>query len=77
MYGFSPPLWYKPPNKRVEELCQFHRHVRQDYERMIAEKTLQPALTELERMYGSAIEEISPIKRLDFLIWGAGKLQEA
>jgi hypothetical protein len=76
MYGFSPPLWYKALDRRIDELCDFHRYLRADYEKMIEANTLGNALGELECTYRDVLEGVGSIKRIDFLVWAAGKLQE-
>lgn len=76
MYGFSAPLWYKGKDRRLEELLSFHRYMRKDYENMSKTEALSPALEALQRAYGEILDEIRTSRRIDFLLWSAGKLQQ-
>lgn len=76
MYGFSPPQPSKTVDLRLDELCEFHQYLREDYNRITRVGALAPAIGELESAYGDALEGIGPTKTIDFLLWAAGKLRD-
>jgi hypothetical protein len=77
MYGFVPPFWYETFEDRLTAFCEFHRFLREDYEEIAKSGALAAALDELERVYGELAVSLRQNKKLDFLIWSAGKASRA
>lgn len=71
VFGYSRPL-DKDFNKKIDKyLLQFH-HIRETYEKMLAENLLKPTIELFDaRFQGHSLPEM---KRLDFIFWSAGKL---
>jgi hypothetical protein len=73
MYGFDTPSHHKPFDVRLDAFCEFHQFISEDYARIGKSGELDEALHVLEQAYGTRVANLTPTKRLDFLIWSAGK----
>jgi hypothetical protein len=73
MYGFVVPSWYEAFEARLATLCAFHTFLSQDYQRILATGVLNRAIEAFECAYGELASALPPKKKLDFLVWSAGK----
>ncbi|MBV2132167.1 hypothetical protein KRX52_05065 [Pseudomonas sp. MAP12] len=76
MYGYKPPLPYKPLSDRITNLLQFHEHLACDYSKIISDGLLNPTIDAFDRNFPNYTGKIGKRKKLDFIIWSAGKLRD-
>src|SRR5207237_2861132 len=71
MYAFKEPNRSLPVKDRIAAFCEFYRFVQNDYQRILQEHRLDQALDLLKTRYREALDNICPIKQVDFLVWAA------
>lgn len=76
MYGYRTPYTYKDKEERVSEYLAAYSELRIRYQAYIRTNSLSEAISVFDRELISA-EDIPTTKKIDFLIWSAGKLKRA
>lgn len=76
MYGYKPPLPYKPLDQRIEKLLKFYEHLAGDYRKLLREGALEITLNTFDQNFPSYRDKLVINKKLDFVVWSAGKLSE-
>lgn len=74
MYGYRAPLSGKPVDERVDHLLRFYSELSADYERIISDGSLDEIFQLFDKVFPRYANTISQNKKLDFIIWSAGKL---
>ena len=74
MYGYRAPLSNKPLNERIDSLLKFHMHLAEDYKKILGDGTLEKILSYFDKQFPKYSSIISQSKKLDFVVWSAGKL---
>jgi len=75
LYGFSHPHNYKSFDVRLSEYLQFYAILKSDYEKALSKSTLRNALNEFEGAFQRKASKVPIVKKIDFLLWSAGKLK--
>lgn len=75
LYGFRTPYNYKDFEVRLNEYLSFYEVLISDYKQVLSENLLDIAFKEFESVFPPTNKPIPDIKRLDFLLWSAGKLK--
>ena len=76
MFGFRAPYGYKPYDQRFAEYRKFYNDMSEGYVGFSDSEILEGVLWDLESKRNN-IKNLSTIKKLDFLMWSAGKLQKS
>jgi len=74
MYGYRAPLASKPVDERIDNLLGFHAELTADYTNIISEGLLSETLQLFDKTFPKYSNLISQNKKLDFIVWSAGKL---
>jgi len=76
MYGYKPPLPYKSLDQRIESLLKFYEHLAADYAKILSNGSLEETLKAFDNRFPSYQDKVDNNKKLDFVVWSAGKLRE-
>lgn len=74
MYGYKAPASSKPLNERMTHLLQFYDCLAADYQKILADGSLNESITHFDSTFARYTPLLSPSKKLDFIVWSAGKL---
>jgi len=74
MYGYKPPLTYKPLSERIENLLKFYKYLSDDYTKVLHDGSIEMTLNTFDKKFPKYQDKISNFKKLDFIVWSAGKL---
>ena len=77
LYGFRTPYNYKEFEVRLSEYLTFYAKLKSDYNNVLKENVLKPAFEKFESTFSPKNKPIPDIKKLDFLLWSAGKLKKS
>ena len=77
LYGFKRPYNYKEFEVRLSEYLAFYSKLKSDYHHVLEKNVLEFAIKEFETAFPHKNKPIPDIKKLDFLLWSAGKLKRA
>ena len=77
LYGFKRPHNYKEFEVRLSEYLTFYSKLKSDYHNVLEENVLEFAIKEFEAAFPQKNKPIPDIKKLDFLLWSAGKLKRS
>jgi hypothetical protein len=72
MYGFRT-LYKKDRTAELAALKDFYSFLCKDYARIVKDDSLNPSFEVLEKKHSALIGNMSPNKRIDFIVWSAGK----
>lgn len=75
MHGFSPPNSIKDMEAKLDKLMSFYDLVQAGYEDVVASSALEPVLKGFDAAF-PAHRSLNVIKKLDFIVWSAGKLKK-
>ncbi|MCW8929641.1 MAG: hypothetical protein OQL19_05310 [Gammaproteobacteria bacterium] len=75
MYGYRPLLSYKPIRDRINSYIDFYREMESDYSAIIEQKKLNTAFNQFDSKFPEYKDRINPSKKIDFIVWSAGKLR--
>lgn len=76
MYGYRAPLSSRPVPERIDHLLKFYAELSDDYNKIISEGLLDKTLELFDKTFQKYTNKVSQNKKLDFIIWSAGKLME-
>lgn len=76
IYGYSALPPNKPVDERIDHLMRFYTELSADYMKIISEGLLKETLYLFDKKFSAYSNLISPNKKLDFIVWSAGKLNE-
>lgn len=76
LYGFRTPYNYKEFEIRLSEYLNFYEKLISDYNKILKENLLDVAIKEFESVFSPTNKPIPDVKKLDFLLWSAGKLKK-
>jgi len=74
MYSYKPPYSTKPIKERLDSFQSFYECLASDYSSILDKKLLLPALSEFDKKFEKYNNMIDQRKKLDFIVWSAGKL---
>lgn len=74
MYGYKAPASNKPLNERMTHLLQFYDCLAADYQKILADGSLNESITHFDSTFARYTPLLSPSKKLVFIVWSAGKL---
>lgn len=74
MYGYRAPLPSKPVDERIDHLMRFYAELSADYTKIISEGLLNETLQLFDKTFPKYSSAVSQNKKLDFIVWSAGKL---
>lgn len=74
MYGYRSPISHKPLDQRIENLLSFYNHLTKDYTEILNNCLLETTLNAFDQKFPSYQSMLINNKKLDFVIWSAGKL---
>jgi len=77
LYGFTRPYNYKEFEVRLNEYLSFYSKLKDDYHNVLKNNILDRAIGEFEIVFPQKNKSIPDIKKLDFLLWSAGKLKRS
>ena len=77
LYGFKTPYNYKEFEVRLGEYLNFYSKLKSDYHAVLEKNMLESAIKEFEATFPKKNKPIPDIKKLDFLLWSAGKLKRS
>ena len=76
VYGYKPPPSSRPVCERITNYLGFYRFLDSDYGAILKRNSLGRLFDEFDNRYPQYKQKIDPKKKLDFIIWSAGKLRE-
>jgi hypothetical protein len=76
MYGYKSPLPYKSLDQRIENLMKFYEHLASDYSKILENGSLETTLIAFDQRFPSYRNKLVKNKKLDFVVWSAGKLSK-
>lgn len=77
MYGYKPPIFNKHTiDQRIEKLLKFYKHLSDDYTKILNEGLLEETFDTFDRNFPSYQDKLGKNKKLDFVVWSAGKLSK-
>lgn len=76
MYGYRAPLPSMPVDERIDHLMRFYAELSADYTKIISEGLLCETLQLFDKKFSKYSSMVSQSKKLDFIVWSAGKLIE-
>lgn len=74
VFGFKTPSYTKPFKGRLADFLKFYIELEEFYKETIENKRVDPVFRILENNL-EHVHSLSDTKRLDFLVWSAGKLR--
>lgn len=74
MFEFRVPYTYKDTYQRINKYMEFYAKLSKQYNEFIAKSSLKTALSCLNSNL-NGISSLSENKKIDFLVWSAGKLE--
>lgn len=74
MYSYDPPPPSKPVTERLNNYLLFYSHLCQDYQIILKDNALQNAMHKFDGKFCKYSEKISPVKKIDFILWSFGKI---
>ncbi len=77
LYGFKRPYNYKEFEVRLNEYLTFYSKLKSDYHNVLEKNILGGAIKKFEAAFSQKIKQIPDIKKIDFLLWSAGKLKSS
>lgn len=72
MYGFKPPTTEKDLDKKLEKLMGFYDMLTTDYQEKVNDVELNAVFDLFDTRFGD--RQMPVYKKLDFIVWSAGKL---
>ena len=75
MYSYRPLSSAKPIEDRLDSLESFYSFLLSDYSTILKNDSLSLALSEFDKKF-EKYKDIGNIKKLDFIVWSAGKLMD-
>lgn len=75
LYGFKRPYNYKDFDVRLNEYLAFYSKLKSDYRKALKRNLLEFAMNTFEASFPQKEKPIPEIKKIDFLLWSAGKLK--
>ena len=75
MYAYRPLSSAKPIEDRLDSLESFYSFLLSDYSTILKNDSLSLALSEFDKKF-EKYKDIDNIKKLDFIVWSAGKLMD-
>jgi hypothetical protein len=76
IYGYKSPLQYKTFDQRIENLLQFYDFLVKDYSDIIRNDSLKKTLDTFDNKFPNYSGKLSENKKIDSILWSAGKLRE-
>ena len=76
MFGFRAPYNYKAFDIRLSEYLEFYEKLKSDYDEFQKSDEVQHVFHSIESVFPN-MKKMSVIKKLDFIIWSAGKLKSS
>ncbi len=74
MFNFRAPYNYKSYDERIKCYCDFYHDLEKNYSILLENNLVLHAINEFECKFSNT-QNLSDIKKLDFLMWSAGKLK--
>ena len=74
MYAYKNLPTTKPFQERLESYMSFYEHLDSDYQKIFEKGLLQPAISKFDNKFEKYKDKICQNKKLDFILWSAGKL---
>lgn len=74
VYNFKVPASVIPIDNRLNTLLSFYQNISDDYERIIKSGSLDYTISMFDEKFSKYSTTIGQNKKLDFIVWSAGKI---
>lgn len=74
MHGFNPPYSVKEMEAKLDKLMTFYAQLQAGYKDMVESGVLDPLFKNFDAAF-PAYRALNLVKKLDFIVWSAGKLK--
>ena len=75
MHGFNPPHHVKEMEAKLDKLMSFYDLMQAGYKDVEKSGVLKPVLKDFDAAF-PAYSALNVVKKLDFIVWSAGKLNK-
>lgn len=74
LFNFNQPYYLKDRDLKIDKYLEQYDYIKYASKELVSNKNIQDISSEMDNLFGESCRKIDNIKKLDFLMWSAGKV---